>query len=110
MDSFLETDADVSCIDAESSVFSAKIPISVEVCLKADSEASFSDVRASIYRLLANRHQVFANGPLVLNSGEEPFIDDNVASIHFVDIDEQTIANQVILFWQVDLQISIFKV
>ncbi|CAI5536979.1 unnamed protein product, partial [Closterium sp. NIES-64] len=57
-----------------------------EVCLKADSEASFSDVRASIYRLLANRHQVFANGPLVLNSGEEPFIDDNVASIHFVDI------------------------
>ncbi|CAI7922256.1 unnamed protein product, partial [Closterium sp. NIES-53] len=86
VDSFLEADADVSCIDAESLVFSAKIPISVEVCLKADSEASFSDVRASIYRLLANRHQVFANGPLVLNSGEEPFIDDNVASIHFVDI------------------------
>ncbi|CAI5461349.1 unnamed protein product [Closterium sp. Yama58-4] len=109
MDSSLETDADVSCIDAEPSVFPAKIPISVEVCLKADSEASFSDVRASIYRLLAKRHQVFANGPLVLNPGEEPYIDDNVASINFVDIDEQTIANQVILFWQVDLQISIFK-
>eukprot|EP00475_Leptophrys_vorax_P001852 TRINITY_DN11036_c0_g1_i5.p2 TRINITY_DN11036_c0_g1~~TRINITY_DN11036_c0_g1_i5.p2 ORF type:complete len:132 (+),score=15.27 TRINITY_DN11036_c0_g1_i5:111-506(+) len=60
--------------------------------------------------MLANREIVFQNGPIPIFKGEDPFLDQHVVGVSFSDIEEEATEGKVVFFWQLDLQISVYKV
>ncbi|CAI9112753.1 OLC1v1013243C2 [Oldenlandia corymbosa var. corymbosa] len=85
-----------------------RLPVSVEVCLKATSTARIEDVRSAVERMLDNRSMSYADGSIPVPL-DDPFLFQNVQRIAICDTDEWLENHDVLLFWQVKPVVHVFQ-
>ena len=101
-----------------------KVQLQVEVRLKAGCSCSYADVKESVERLLKSRTiSVNWHGPITFANGEDPFLDEFVERIYICeregagkagaggkDDDDGESQGLPLLFWQVEINLSIYQV
>lgn len=85
-----------------------KIPVAVEVCLHSSSTARPEEVRVAVERMLEKRSLTYTDGPLTVPA-DEPFLLENVCSIHICDTDERMDSQEILLFWQVTPVVYVYQ-
>eukprot|EP00884_Botryococcus_braunii_P000790 jgi/Botrbrau1/10711/Bobra.357_1s0013.1 len=85
------------------------IPIFIEVCQRSTSTASSSEVQSHMRKVLQTRSFRYAPGALELPPDDE-FINRHIENAILTDTnDPRALAGCRLLYWQVQLQVSVFQ-
>lgn len=84
-----------------------KVALTVEVCLRPESQANPSAVKAATLAFLASLSSVrFADAALAPQPGSHPLLDAHAQSIRIVDVGDKLPAGKLLLQWDVAWTVS----
>ncbi|KAL4859562.1 Pachytene checkpoint protein 2 [Chlorella vulgaris] len=87
-----------------------KVALTVEVCLRPESQAHPSAVKAATLAFLASLSSVrFADAALAPQPGSHPLLDAHAQSIRIVDVGDKLPAGKLLLQWDVAWTVLVYQ-